>query len=114
MGHAKPRKWSQATHSCEYHPKPTSCESLAVAEDGTLGNMRTRGSNPKHAMLCSEMQCINSGTPGTQNRENDPKVAHYCECHPKPASCKSLAGAMDGTLGNMLARGSNPKPAMLV
>ena len=84
------------------------------AEDATLGNTRTRGSNPKHAMLCIEMQGMNSGTSGTRNRENDPKAAHYCKYHPKSASCKSLAGAEDDTLGNTQARGSNPKHTMSV
>ena len=41
----------EAAHYCEYHPKPTSYESLVGAKDGTLGNTRARGSNPKHAML---------------------------------------------------------------
>ena len=63
-------------------------------------------------MLCSEMQCINSGTPGMRNRESDPKAVHYCEYHPKSTSYESLAGAEDDTLGNTQARGSNPKRAM--
>ena len=60
-------KRSEAKHYCEYHPKLASCESLAGAEDATLGSTRTTGSNPKCAMLCSEMQGINSGTAGTRN-----------------------------------------------
>ena len=68
-------------------------------------------------MLCNEdveERCVDSGTPSTRNRENDPKAVHYHEYHPKPASCESLAGAEDNTLGNTRARGSNPKHAMSV
>ena len=65
-------------------------------------------------MLCSEMQCINSGTLSKRNRENDLGAVHYYEYHAKPASCESLAGAGDGTLGNTPARGSNPKHVMSV
>ena len=114
MGHTKPRKRSQAAHYYEHHPKPASCESLAGAEDDTLGNTRTSGSNPKRVMLCCEMQSINSGTLGMQNQENDPKAAHYCGCHPKPASCESLAGAGDGTLSNTRTKGLNPKHTVSV
>ena len=65
-------------------------------------------------MLCSEMQCINSGMPGMRNQENDPKATHYYEYHPKPASCENHASAEDDTLGNTRARGSNPKCEMSV
>ena len=64
-------------------------------------------------MLCSGMQCIDNGAPGTRNREDEPKAVHYCEYHPKPASCESLAGAKDATLGSMQTTGSNPKHVML-
>ena len=40
----------KAVHYYEYHPKLTSCESLAGAEDDTLGNTRGKGSNPKRVM----------------------------------------------------------------
>ena len=63
-------------------------------------------------MLCNGMQCIDSGMPGMWNRENDPEAVHYSEYHPKPASCESLAGAEDDTLGSTRARGSNPKLAI--
>ena len=62
-------------HSYEYHPKPVSYESLTGAKDATLGSMRTTGSNPKRAMLCSEMQSINSETSGMRNQENNPEAA---------------------------------------
>ena len=63
-------------------------------------------------MLCSGMQCIDNGASGTRNREDDPKAVHYCEYHPKLASCESLVGAEDATLGSTRTKGSNPKHAM--
>ena len=66
-------------------------------------------------MQCYAVKCrVYSGTPGMRNRESDPKAAHYCEYHPKLATCESLVGAVDVTFGNTRAKGSNPKHAMSV
>ena len=64
-------------------------------------------------MLCNGMQCIDNGAPGMRNREDDLKAAHYCEYHLEPASCESLAGAEDATLGSTRTTGLNPKHVIL-
>ena len=66
-----------------------------------------------NAMLCSEMQCIYSVTPGTQNRENDPGRV-LPQVSSKVGKLHRVAKAEDAILSNTRTKGSNPRCAMSV
>ena len=65
------------------------------------------------AMLCSEMQCINSVTPGTRNQENNPGCV-LLRVSSKAGKLRRVANDEDATLSNTRTRGSNPRCAMSV